>query len=188
MNCLFSHTGGEESFPRLPLVLSRSRNLPCSTVLWTLSCSDSMDQTQQIDLAKGTLPWGCLKYGVGCGVLSKALGSRSALVLRSGCCDFLFHQMAGGNYCLVSVDLCTRSENAKALLNLLIKRQVSVEGDLMANSPANAHSEHSGHSRDLWFSFAAPTLTHRVLRSCRWQCFHLSTRSHSWVGVKAAYP
>ena len=49
------------SFPRLPLVLRWRRNLSCSTVPWAFSCSDSMDEMQQIDLTKGTLPHGCFK-------------------------------------------------------------------------------------------------------------------------------
>lgn len=63
MRCLVSCTGRgwRMSFPRLPLVHIWSRNLPSDTAPWTLSCSDSMDQTQQVDLAKGTLQCGCLK-------------------------------------------------------------------------------------------------------------------------------
>ena len=41
-----------------------------------------------------TAMW-ALKYGVGCGAVSMAVGPESALVLGSGRCHFLFHQMPG---------------------------------------------------------------------------------------------
>lgn len=56
MSILMHWNGG--SFPRLPVRLHWSRNLPCSTVLWTLSCSDSTDQVQHTVLTKGMLPCG----------------------------------------------------------------------------------------------------------------------------------